>query len=99
MQATGTTSHLWIHLKRKHRTVYDQAKADNALKKQPVPGVPLKRPSESVSSDKKRQRTILSYGQKAIDSSTKKVYDTAVLKFIVADGRPFKSAAGIGFEN
>ncbi|ESN99466.1 hypothetical protein HELRODRAFT_163016 [Helobdella robusta] len=36
---------------------------------------------------------------KTLDFSTKKKYDKAVLNFIVADGRPFESAAGIGFKN
>jgi len=81
----------------KHRAVYDQAKEDDTFKKKPVPL--LKRPSEFTSSDKKKQRTISSYGQKPIDSATKKLYDTAVLTFIVADGRPFDSADGNGFKN
>jgi len=33
----------------------------------------------------KKQHTISSYGQKHIDAATNKLYDTAVLKFIVAD--------------
>ena len=36
---------------------------------------------------------------KHLDASKKEAYDLAVLKFVVADGRPFETAAGVGFQN
>jgi len=36
---------------------------------------------------------------KRLDASKKEAYDLAVLKFVVEDGRPFETAAGVGFQN
>ena len=36
---------------------------------------------------------------KRLDASKKEAYDLAVLKFVVADGRPFETTAGVGFQN
>ena len=36
---------------------------------------------------------------KRFDASKKEAYDLAVLKFVVEDGRPFETAAGVGFHN
>ena len=36
---------------------------------------------------------------KRLDASKKEAYDLAVLKFVVADERPFETAAGVGFQN
>ena len=35
---------------------------------------------------------------KRLDASKKEAYDMAVLNFVVADGRPFETAAGVGFQ-
>ena len=37
--------------------------------------------------------------RKRLDSSKKEAYDLAVLKFVLADGRPFEMVAGVGFQN
>jgi hypothetical protein len=94
VQKTGTTSHLWTHLMRKHPTVYACAKQEDSKMK-------LER-SSSTSGQRMQASSppsISTFLVKTLDTATKKRYDSAVLKFIVADGRPFESAAGSGFKN
>uniref|UniRef100_A0A8C5LLM5 BED-type domain-containing protein n=1 Tax=Leptobrachium leishanense TaxID=445787 RepID=A0A8C5LLM5_9ANUR len=99
LQATGTTSHLWSHLERKHPSVYQQAKTDDTKKKTLVSAVARRHSLPMTEGRAMKKQTCISAYSLTLDASTKKKYDAAVLKFIVADGRPFESAAGSGFKN
>ena len=91
------TSHLWTHLYRKHRKAYDRLKQEDADKKSKKGKRPKATSSEA--DDNKRQCLMSGFMRKRLDSSKKEAYDLAVLKFVVADGRPFEMVAGVGFQN
>ncbi|ESO00209.1 hypothetical protein HELRODRAFT_176046 [Helobdella robusta] len=99
VQKTGTTTHLWTHLEKSHPNIHATAKEE-------VEKVKAEKqvcaPSTSSALKRKLEESnmkISTFFVKTLDSSTKKKYDKAVLNFILADGRPFESAAGIGFKN
>jgi len=88
---------LWTHLYRKHREAHDKLKqkdANNNSKKGKRPTA-----SSSEAGDNKKQCLMSVFMPKRLDASKKQAYDLAVLKFVVADGRPFETAAGVGFQN
>ena len=103
VSATGTTSHMWLHLQKFHTLLYKEAiKLRDDFKESKS----KKRKSEEVvisGETKKVKQSNLSFHFQSsqrpkIDPATKKLYDRAVLEFIVADGRPFELAAGMGFK-
>ena len=95
--ATGTTSHLWTHLYRKHRKAYDRLKQEYVDKKSKKGKRPKATSSEA--DDNKRQCLMCGFMPKRLDASKKEAYVLDVLKFVVADGRPFETTAGVGFQN
>lgn len=94
VQNTGTTSHLWSHLERKHVDIYKKTKAESDKKRQCSSGG-----SAADEPEAKKQASLTGFLRRKIEPGTKKKFDTAVLKFVVADGRPFEAAAGPGFIN
>lgn len=104
IQESGTTSHLWTHLERKHSDLYKKATEAKDEKnkerekdrgKRPASGPP---PAAAAATCKK-QMAMASFMVQKVDGITKRKYDDAVLKWIVSDGRPFEAAAGEGFKN
>ena len=92
--ATGTTSHLWTHLYREHREAHDKLKQEDANDKSKKGKRPTA--SSSEADDNKKQCLMSVFMPKRLDASKKQAYDMAVLKFVVADGRRFETAAGVG---
>jgi len=96
--ATGTTSHLWTHLYRKHREAHNKLKQEDTNNKSKKGKRPTA--SSSEADDNKKQCLMSVFMPKRLDASKKKqAYDMAVLKFMVADMRPFEITARVGFQN
>ena len=87
---TGTTSHLWAHLHKtpKFLIFMPYPKEEDAKVKT----------YKTSSLEASTSEPILNFFVIILDASTKKRYDTAVLKFIVGDERPFDSVAECGFK-
>lgn len=90
LQLSGTTSHLWRHLQRKHPNVY--LKTTETKKA-------VKRLLESEESPKNKQASLSKPMGKSTNTSAKERYDAAVLRYILTDGRPLESVASLGFKN
>jgi len=100
-QTTGTTSHLWKHLLDKHPTIHKTAKQECDKKKERKASIQQPSTSSDTTSkfSTKRQASLNEFMTKPLDEYKKKKFDTAVLKFVISDGRPFEMAAGNGFKN